>query len=109
VGGGIPPHSHPGALVILTESGSWGYIHLGGTARLTRAGAEVTPTSGEAMPVGEEVILNPGDWLFVEDPQDDIRNAGEDDVVLLIAGLTVVGEPFTTVMTDMDMEMEATP
>lgn len=48
------------------------------------------------MPVGTEVILHPGDWIFTEDPQDDVRNAGEDDVVLLVAGLTPVGEPFTT-------------
>ena len=38
-----------------------------------------------------EVILTKGDALFVVDPQDDIRNAGEDDVVLLIAGLTPDG------------------
>lgn len=24
-GGGLPPHSHPGALVIVVESGNWGY------------------------------------------------------------------------------------
>ena len=29
-GGGIPAHTHPGALVIFLESGSWGYIPLGG-------------------------------------------------------------------------------
>ena len=40
--------------------------------------------------IGTEVILNPGDWLFVEDPRDDIRNAGTDDVVLPVAGLTRV-------------------
>jgi hypothetical protein len=59
------------------------------------------------MPVGTEVVLTAGDWLFVQDPQDDIRNAGEDDVVLLVAALAPIGEPFTTLMTDMDME--ATP
>jgi len=53
--------------------------------------------------MGTEVILNPGDSLFVEDPQDDIRNAGQDDVVLLVSGLTRVGEPFTTLMGDKDM------
>ncbi len=95
-GGGIPAHSHPGALVIFVEAGTWGYTALGGTIQLTRAVAEGTPASAEEMPIGPEVILNAGDWLFVEDPQDDVRNAGEDDVVLLVAGLTQVGEPFTT-------------
>lgn len=95
-GGHVPPHSHPGALVIFVEEGTWGYTALGGTTQLTRAGAEGTPAPAEAMPVGTEVILHPGDWIFTEDPQDDVRNAGEDDVVLLVAGLTPVGEPFTT-------------
>ena len=55
------------------------------------------------MPIDTEVILTAGDWLFVEDPQDDIRNAGEDDVVLLVAGLAPIGEPFTTFLHDMEM------
>jgi hypothetical protein len=95
-GGAIPAHSHPGALVIFVEAGTFGYTTLGGTAQLTRAAAEGTPAPAEAMPMGTEVLLNPGDWLFTEDPEDDVRNAGEDDVVLLVAGLTQVGEPFTT-------------
>ena len=95
-GGAIPAHSHPGALVIFLEAGTWGYTALGGTVQLTRAAVAGTPTPAESMPMGTEVILNAGDWLFVDDPQDDIRNAGEDDVVLLVAGLTRVGEPFTT-------------
>jgi hypothetical protein len=107
VGGRLPAHSHPGALVIFVESGSFGYTALGGTIQLTRAAIAGTPTPAEPMPFGTEVILNSGDWLFVEDPQDDIRNAGGDDVVLLVAGLTEAGEPFTTFMSD--MEMDATP
>ena len=106
-GGRVPAHSHPGALVIFVEAGTWGYTALGGTVQLTRAATDGTPAPAEPMPVGTEVILNPGDWLFVEDPSDDIRNAGSDDVDLLIAGLTRAGEPFTTFMTD--MEMGATP
>ena len=109
-GGGIPDHTHPGALVIYLESGTWGYTTLGGVARLTRAATNGTPGPTEDMPVGEEVILNAGDWLYVEDPADAIRNTGDEPVVLWIAGLTRVGEPFTTLMTDMEgMEMGATP
>ena len=98
-GGGIPAHSHPGALVIFVEAGTWGYTTLGGTALLTRAAVGGTPTPAEPMPMGSEVILNPGDWLFTDDPVDDVRNAGDDDVVVLVAGLTRAGEPFTTFMT----------
>jgi len=95
-GGGIPPHSHPGSIVIVVDAGTWGYTPLGGTVQLTRAAVAGTPTPAEEVPIGVEVILTKGDALFVEDPQDEIRNAGEDDVVLLIAGLTPVGEDFQT-------------
>ena len=102
-GGHLPAHSHPGALVIFVEAGTWGYTALGGTAQLTRAAVGGTPTPAEVMPVGAEVVLTPGDWIFVEDPQDDFRNAGEEDVVLVSANLARVGEPFTTFMDGMDM------
>ncbi len=111
-GGGIPAHTHPGALVIYLESGTWGYTALDAGTQLTRAAVAGTPGPTEEMAVGEEIILTPGDWIYVEDPADDIRNAGEEPVVLLIAGLTRVGEPFTTLMTEADMagmEMGATP
>ena len=97
-GGSIPAHTHPGALVIYVESGAWGYTTLGGLAQITRAATNGTPGPTEDMPVGEEVMLAAGDWLYVEDPADDIRNTGDEPVVLLIAGLTRVGEPFTALM-----------
>ena len=68
-----------------------------------------TPAPAEAMPVGTEISFNPGDWLFVEVPADDIRNDGQDDVVLLLAGLTRVGEPFTTFVTDAEAGATPTP
>jgi quercetin dioxygenase-like cupin family protein len=108
-GGGIPAHTHPGALVIYLESGTWGYTALSEGTQLTRAATNGTPGPTEEMAVGEEIILNAGDWLYVEDPSDDIRNAGDEPVVLFIAGLTRVGEPFTTIMTDMDMGSTPTP
>jgi quercetin dioxygenase-like cupin family protein len=105
-GGGIPPHSHPGSIVIVVDAGTWGYTPLGGTIQLTRAAVNGTPAPAEEVPLGTEVILTKGDALFVEDPQDDIRNVGEDDVVLLIAALTPVGEDFQTLLGD---EEGATP
>src|SRR5918995_7021972 len=107
-GGGIPAHIHPGALVIYLEAGTWGYIPLEGVARLTRAAVNGTPSPTEEMAIGSEIVLNPGDWIYVEDPADDIRNAGEDPVVLWIASLTPAGEPFTTLMPEMDA-MAGTP
>lgn len=106
-GGRLPSHTHPGALVIYVQSGSFGYTALGGTVQLTRAAIAGTPSPPEVMPIGTEVILTAGDWVFVEESEDDIRNAGDDDVVLLVAGLNPAGVPFTTFMPEMDME--ATP
>lgn len=108
-GGRLPDHTHPGALVIYVESGSFGYTALGGTAEMTRAAVDGTMTPAESMPMGTEVILTAGDWIYVEDPRDDIRNAGEDDVVLLVAGLTEIGAPFTTFMEGMDMGATPAP
>jgi len=101
-GTGIPAHTHPGALVIYLESGTWGYTPLSGIVRLTRAAVDgASPSPAEDLVMETEVILNAGDVLYVEEPADDIRNAGEDDVVLLVAGLTRIGEPFTMLMEDM--------
>lgn len=109
-GGNIPAHTHPGALIIYLESGTWGYIPLAGVAQLTRAAVNGTPSPTEEMVVGSETVLNPGDWIYVEDPADDIRNAGDDPVVLWVAGLTRVGEPFTTLMPEMaGMATASTP
>src|ERR671910_3071935 len=43
-GGGIPAHTHPGALVIVGESGTWGFTPLGGSGRLTRGAVSGTPS-----------------------------------------------------------------
>ena len=109
-GGSIPAHTHPGALVIYVESGTWGHIALREGGQITRAAVNGTPGPTEEMPVGEEMILTAGDWIYVEDPGDDVWNAGDEPVVLWIAGLTRVGEPFTSIATDMaGMETGATP
>lgn len=99
----IGDHTHPGALVIFVESGAFGYTPRDGTIQLTRAAVDGTVTPAEIPAMDVEVVLEAGDWLFVEDPGDAFRNAGEDEVVLLVAGLTRIGDPFTTLMPGMDM------
>ena len=108
-GGSIPAHSHPGALVIYVESGTWGHTALAEGGQLTRAAVNGTPGPTEEMPVGEELILTAGDWIYVEDPADDIRNAGDEPVVLWVAGLTRVGEPFTALMAGTEAGGTPTP
>ena len=95
-GGGLPPHGHPGAIMFAVDAGTWGYTPLGGTVRVTRAAGDGTPTAAEEPPMGVELILTKGDALFAEGSQDEMRNAGEDDVVLLMAALTPVGQDFQT-------------
>jgi hypothetical protein len=63
---------------------------------LTRTAGDGSPSPIEEPPLGVELILTAADSLFVEDPQDEMRNAGEDDVVLLIATLTPIGQDFQT-------------
>ena len=75
----------------------------------SRGGRCWSGSAARASPIGAEVLLTAGDWLFVGDPQDAVRNAGTDHVVLLIAGLTRVGEPFTTLMPEMEMGATPTP
>ena len=106
-GGRLPAHTHPGTVLFVAEAGTSVYRVLGGTAQLTRAAAAGTPAPAEEIPVGTEVTLNPGDWVFADgDPSDDSRNDGTDDYVALIAGLTRVGEPFTIFH---EMAPDATP
>jgi quercetin dioxygenase-like cupin family protein len=99
-GSTVPPHTHPGGAVIYVESGSLGWTVLQGETRLLRAGAVATPEAqGELVAVDTEVILTAGDALFLPAAHgDDVRNAGDDTLVLLVANLYPVGEPGITFM-----------
>jgi quercetin dioxygenase-like cupin family protein len=99
-GSAVPPHTHPGGAVIYVESGSLGWTVLQGETRLLRAGAVSTPEAqGEVVAVDTEVILTAGDALFLPAAHgDDVRNAGDDTLVLLVANLYPVGEPPITFM-----------
>lgn len=102
-GGVLPPHIHPGPFVIAVDSGTWGYTPQKGSVKLTRAADVGSSTPAEEAPLDVELILTKGDFLFIEDAsQDWMRNAGEDEVVLLIAGLTPVGQDFGTLVSEMD-------
>jgi len=102
-GGVLPPHMHPGPFVIAVDAGTWGYTPQKGSVKLTRAAGDGSSTPAEEAPLGVELILTKGDFLFLEDAsQDWMRNAGEDEVVLLIAGLVPVGQDFGTLLAEMD-------
>jgi len=102
-GGILPPHMHPGPFVIAVDAGTWGYTPQQGSVKLTRAADVGSSTPAEEAPLGVELILTKGDFLFLEDAsQDWMRNAGEDEVVLLIAGLVPAGQDFGTLLSELE-------
>ena len=93
-GAEMPPHIHPGQLVIAVESGTAGYAIVD-EAGESRRGVTGTPTATSVIHSGTEVLLEPGEWI-VEEPGvvHTARNAGEEPLVLLISGLVAADEPF---------------
>ena len=103
-GGVLPPHVHPGPFVIAVDAGTWGYTPQQGSVKVTRAAADGSFSPAEEAPPDVELILTKGDFLFLEDAsQDWMRNAGEDEVVLLIAGLVPAGQDFGMLLSEMEM------
>ena len=96
-GGGIGPHTHPGTLAQTVESGRFGFTLLEeGEMTMMRSGDTGTPAVEEAIPIGEEVELGPGDSFVETGMMHSGRSIGEEPVVLLYAGLFRAGEPLTT-------------
>ncbi len=96
-GGGIGPHTHPGTLAQTVESGQLGFTLLEeGEMMMARSGEAGTPAVEETVPVGEEVVLGPGDTFVETGMVHTGRAVGEEPVVLLYAGLFDEGEPLTT-------------
>ena len=96
----LPAHTHPGASIVYVESGTLGFTSLEGEAYLLRAGSMATPEAeGELLTHDTEVTLTAGDALFFPDEHGDAAyNAGDDDLVLLLANLYTEGEPILTLM-----------
>ncbi len=96
----VPPHTHPGASVVYVDSGTFGFTSLEGEVYLFRAGSLATPeAAGELLAHDTEVTLTAGDALFFPDEHGDTGyNAGDDDLVLMLANLHTAGEPMLTMM-----------
>jgi len=93
-GAGLPPHIHPGQLVIAVESGTAAYAIVSEDGESGR-GRVGTPTATEVIAPGTEVMLGPGEWI-IEEPGivHTARNPGDEPLVLLISGLVAADEPF---------------
>jgi len=94
-GGFVPPHMHPGALVLHVESGELTYSVIEGTVQIQRAAVAGPPDPVEAMGPGQETVLRAGDWLFEQGVVHTARNDTSAPTVVLVTSLTDADEPFT--------------
>ena len=70
-----------------------GFTSLEGEVRLVRAGS-AADDEGEVLATGAEVVVEAGDALFFPGEHGDAaRNAGDGELVLLLANLYTAGEP----------------
>lgn len=96
-GGGIGPHTHPGTLAQTIESGRFGFTLLEESEMtMMRSGEAGAPAAEEAVPIGQEVEMGPGDSFVETGMMHSGRAIGDEPVVLLYAGLFRAGEPLTT-------------
>lgn len=96
-GGGIGPHTHPGTLVISVESGAFGFtVEEEGEMMVMRSGDAGTPAAAEPMAAGQEVVLNPGDWVVEAGMVHSARTVGDEPVQVVFSGLVEAGQPLTT-------------
>ena len=94
-GGFVPPHMHPGALVLHVESGELTYAVIEGTVRVQRAATAGTPGPTEDVGPGRETVLRAGDWLFEQGVVHSARNDTSGPTVVLVMALTAADQPFT--------------
>jgi quercetin dioxygenase-like cupin family protein len=93
--GFVPPHMHPGALVLHVESGELTYTVVEGTVQIQRAATAGTPGPTEELGPGQETVLRAGDWLFEQGVVHSARNNTSGETVVLVASLTATDMPFT--------------
>lgn len=88
-GAAIPAHHHPGAVVVMVQSGLFGTEFIEGQGQLMRFGAE----AAEALAGGSETTMSVGDSLAYEGAIHTMRNDGPDDLVLLVSALLDPQQP----------------
>ncbi len=98
VGGGIGPHTHPGTLVVVVESGQFGVTleedsHMG--MAVMRASESGTPAEEMLVP-GEEAVLEPGDYFIETGMVHSARTVGDEPVVVTFTGMLETGQPGTS-------------
>jgi len=93
-GGGLVPHTHPGAQLIWLESGTLHLVVVEGELPIQRAPSAATPGPSETLSGGQEADLLPGDsWVEPEGVVHYAVNTGSEPAVLRVATLYAAGEP----------------
>ncbi len=85
----IPAHHHPGAVVLVVESGLFETTFTEGEAVVMRSAGMVE----ETVSAGDTALLEPDDSLAYENASHTMTNAGDDPLVLRVAALLAAGEP----------------
>ncbi|MDQ3655392.1 MAG: hypothetical protein M3457_09960 [Chloroflexota bacterium] len=95
-GGGITEHTHPGTLVLTVESGTFGFTHMSeGEMVVTRAATADGEAVTEPLVHGEEMAVNPGDWLVETGMIHTGASIGDEPATVLLTGLIEAGQPLT--------------
>ncbi len=95
-GGSLGAHTHPGTLVAVVESGSFGFTLLeDADMSITRAATADTEASQEPLTVGEEATLAPGDGFVEVGMIHSAQNLADEQTTVLLSGLIESGQPLT--------------
>ena len=97
-GGGVPPHSHPGAVTFSVASGELAYTLIEGEASVQRAAVDGAPGPIQAMLVGALTQLVAGDSVFLDGTIGQAANLGDEPAVLWVSSLLAADQPFLTVI-----------
>ena len=93
-GAEILSHQHPGDVALTVESGTFGTTFTHGTGTITRAASDGGTPVSETPESNVEQTLTAGDSLtYGADSHHIMRNAGDDDLVLLVSALLASDQP----------------
>ncbi|HZJ08955.1 MAG TPA: hypothetical protein VFD39_04620 [Trueperaceae bacterium] len=89
----IPTHHHPGAVVVVVESGVFGTRLVEGDGTITRFAGEGGEATTEQVTAGDEATLEAGDSFAYEGAMHTMANPGDEPLVLLVSALLDPEQP----------------
>lgn len=92
-GATIPAHSHPGDVVVVVQSGTFGTQFVRGEGTVTRATAGGAAPAPETLKAGDSAVLLAGDSLaYGGSAGHTMTDAGDTPLVLLVSALLADGQ-----------------